>query len=123
MITDEDLKQQFYKGDTIILPFEFEQGEISEVADFSDFTKIEIEVSSFNQFIATFTTDEESAIDEDHLIVIDDPSYQNFDLLVPSDDTLQMQGDVILKVRYYFLYNDKEMVQTKRLATNIEIIE
>lgn len=123
-MTNTDLEQDVlvYQGDTIIIPFEYEQGELTGISDFSDYDKIEISVSSFNDFIATFSTDNTDVnIDADHLITISDP--QRFDLIIPSSDSDKMLGSLLIKTVIYLTYSEKEMKFTYKFNPQIKVIE
>lgn len=121
MIYEENEKQEYFKGDTVIIPIEFSNDSSLGVADFNDIDKLEIVVGSLLPYKFTFTTDSDAAVDLDHLITIDNPLQ--FYFVIPSADTELMLGNITLKVSYYLTYNGKSLKQTDFINTTLKIIE
>ena len=112
------LKETFAQGDSIIVPIEYEQGALPNIANFNDFDKIEITLKSELQDTFTFGTDK---ADDYNIAIIDD---NNMELIVKSEDTLKMLGEITADVKYYFTYKTKPMISSEvNIATNIIIAQ
>ena len=112
------LKETFAQGDSIILPIEYEQGALPNIANFNDFDKIEITLKSDTSDVFAFGTDK---TDDYNIAIIDD---NNMELIVKSEDTLKMLGEITADVKYYFTYKTKPMISSEvNIATNIIIAQ
>lgn len=112
------LKETFAQGDSIIVPIEYEQGALPNIANFNDFDKIEITLKSDASDVFTFGTDK---TDDYNIAIIDD---NNMELIVKSEDTLKMLGEITADVKYYFTYKTKPMISSEvNIATNIIIAQ
>ena len=112
------LKETFAQGDSIIVPIEYEQGALPNIANFNDFDKIEITLKSDTSDVFAFGTDK---TDDYNIAIIDD---NNMELIVKSEDTLKMLGEVTADVKYYFTYKTKPMISSEvNIATNIIIAQ
>ena len=112
------LKETFAQGDSIIVPIEYEQGALPDISNFNDFDKIEITLKSDTSDVFVFGTDK---IDDYNIDIIDD---NNMELIVKSEDTIKMLGEITADVRYYFTYKTKPMISSEtNIATNIIIVQ
>lgn len=112
------LKETFAQGDSIIVPIEYEQGALPNIANFNDFDKIEITLKSDTSDVFAFGTDK---TDDYNIAIIDD---NNMELIVKSEDTLKMLGEITADVKYYFTYKTKPMISSEvNIATNIIIAQ
>lgn len=110
------LKETFAQGDSIIVPIEYEQGTLPDISNFNDFDKIEITLKSDASDIFVFGTDK---TDDYNIAIIDD---NNMELIVKSEYTLKMLGEITADVKYYFTYKTKPMISSEvNIATNIII--
>ena len=112
------LKETFAQGDSIIVPIEYEQGALPNISNFNDFDKIEITLKSDSKDTFLFGTDK---TDDYNIAIIDD---NNMELIVKSEDTKKMLGEITADVRYYFTYKTKPMISSEtNIATNIIIVQ
>lgn len=118
---NEEQDNIVFQGDTIIIPFEYEQGEISGISDFSDYDKIVVKVSCLNDYVTTFSTNVSEIEDSDHLITLTD--NQHFDLIIPASDTVKMNGSLTIKAILFLTYLGKSMNFSYKFDPQTKVIE
>ena len=112
------INETYYQGDTIIVPIEYEQGQLTDISGFEDFDKIEITLKSDLSDTFIFSTDKT----DDYKIEIIDPN--NMELIIPSEATEKMLGNIIADVKYEYTYKTRPMVSSDvNISTNIIIAE
>ena len=112
------LKETYAQGDSLIVHIEYEQGALPDVANFKNFDKIEITLKSDTADVFVFGTDKTG---DYNIAIIDD---NNKELIVKSEDTIKMLGEITADIMYYFTYKTKPMISSEtNIATNIIIVQ
>ena len=105
------------QGDCAIVPIEYEQGALQSINGWSSFDKIEIIATSdlSTEFVFSTEKTDDYAID-----IIDD---NNMELIIPSEATTLMLGEIQFLFKYYFEYKTKPIIDSEEVKTNLVVIE
>jgi len=105
------------QGDCAIVPIEYEQGALQSINGWSSFDKVEIIVTSALATEFVFSTEKTDAYAID---ILDD---NNMELIIPSEATTLMLGEIQFLFKYYFQYKTTPIIDSEEVKTNIVVVE
>lgn len=105
------------QGDSAIVPIEYEQGALQSINGWNSFDKIEIILKSELPTEFVFSTEK---TDDYAIEIIDD---NNMEIIIPSEATLLMLGEIQFLFKYYFQYKTKSITDSEEVKSNLVVIQ